>query len=704
MIFGAIGSLGDYEHEFDASCILVVDVKAAFSGKFTSNWIPFSSLLEKFMQIATLRRALFFIGMAACLCFPAMAADRSRIKAEDYVIDAEITPRTHHLAAHAKVKFTALDDISFASFELHNGLHVTKVTDEKGKPLTAERVTQDSSIRISFPNTIAKGTTTTLTFDYEGALASGDDSPVEGLKLAYIGEDAIYLLYPGRWFPVTNYGIDRFTAAINVTVPTGITVVGSGSSTVMKPAAAGKAVSSFSWQKPSFPGTIVAGNFQEQAFGQIKVYFGGSTKQLASTYADTASKELEFFTSLYGAAPGGGTLKIVEIPDDTVPMWWAPEMVVMATRNVTEKVNYRMLADSLGHQWWGATVSPASKDDWWLMDGGSRDAEMRYVQSTAGDQAFEDASRDMAVGALAYDTTPLGSIGKLDTFSPQFQALVTDKGGMIFHMLRWVIGDEAFDKTVKDFMTQFAGRPASVTDFQTIAEKYYGQKLTPFFTQWVDGTGAPEFKMKYTVYRVRKGFRVVGEITQDLDLFRMPLELKIDTDGQTETKRIEVVGTDSAFAIETFGKPRRLVLDPNNWVLKNSGDLRVRVAIRRGQELTAQGNLSEALTELNKALDVNKNSSLAHYRIADIFFLQRNYQSAANEFRESLNGDGDPRWTEVWSHIMLGKIFDTTGQRERAVNEYRQAIQTGDPTQGAMDEARKYLEKPFERERRPSGN
>ncbi len=65
-----------------------------------------------------------------------------------------------------------------------------------------------------------------------------------------------------------------------------------------------------------------------------------------------------------------------------------------------------------------------------------------------------------------------------------------------------------------------------MADFQTIAEKYHGDKLTAFFSQWVDGTGAPEFKMKYTVYRVKKGFRVVGEITQDLDLFRMPLELK----------------------------------------------------------------------------------------------------------------------------------------------------------------------------------
>jgi tetratricopeptide (TPR) repeat protein len=165
-----------------------------------------------------------------------------------------------------------------------------------------------------------------------------------------------------------------------------------------------------------------------------------------------------------------------------------------------------------------------------------------------------------------------------------------------------------------------------------------------------------------------------------------------------------VVGTESAFSIETFGKPRRLVLDPNNWVLKNSPDLKVRVAIRRGQEMTASGDLGSALTEFNKALAVNHNSSLAHYRIAEVFYLQRNYQSAANEYRESLNGDGEPRWTEVWSHLGLGKIFDITGQRERAVGEYRQAIQTGDPTQGALDEARRYLEKPYERERRPSGN
>ena len=656
-----------------------------------------------------LRRAYVVFGLLVSLVLPilvlpAFGAEKSRIKAEDYVIDVEIIPHSHHLTGKARVKFVALDDTNFGSFELNNALRVTKVTEANGRALSAERVSQDNAIRVAFPNGLAKGATGTLTFDYEGTLANADDSPVEGLKLAYVGDDISYLLYPGRWFPVTNYGLDRFSATINVTAPAGITIIGSGSAPASHPAAAGKTIATFSWQKPSFPGTIIAGGFTETAStgGNVKVYTLTNKKPYAATYADTATKQMEYFSGIYGPAPSPN-LKVVQLPDDTVPTWWAPEIAALAARDINEKVNYRLLSDAIAHQWWGVSISPATKDDWWLVDGGARDSEMRYVQFAAGQQAFEEATKDMSVGALAYDTVPLSSIGKLDTFSPEFQALVTDKGGMIFHMLRWVVGDAAFDKSIKEFMAAYGGKPATVADLQGVTEKNHGEKLTAFFSQWVDGTGAPEFKIKYTIFRVKKGFRIVGQISQDLDLFRMPLELKVDTDGQSEMKRIEVVGTSSPFAVETFGKPRRLTLDPNNWVLKNSPDLRVRIAIRRGQELTAQGNLSEALAEFNKALEVNKNSSLAHYRIAEVFYLQRNYQSAANEYRESLSGDGEPKWTEVWSHIGLGKIFDTTGQRERAVNEYRQALQTNDNTQGALDEARKYLGSPFQRDKKQNG-
>jgi len=645
------------------------------------------------------------------MSLPSWAADKTRLRVDDYQIDAELTPHTHKITARAKVKFTALEDLSIATFELHNALRVTKVVDATGKPLSAERVTQDSTIRVALTTPVSKDSSTTLTFEYEGVLDSADDSPVQGLKLAYIGDDTSYLLYAGRWFPVNAYGINRFTATMNITVPAHMIVIGSGKEAPGSAAVAKRPAGAlptktfaFAWDKPSFPGTIVAGIFQEfksdEAGLDLHVFFKPAHQTLGASYANTAVKEFTFYVTLYGAAPST-TLKVVEIPDDTVPAAWAPEIAAISSRAVTEKVNYRLLANTIAHQWWGASVSPASRDDWWLNDGFARYSEARYVEQAAGQAGLEETVKDMSVGALAYDTVPLSSAGKLDVFSPEFQSLVTDKGAMILHMLRWVIGDQKYDQTMRTFASKYAGKSGSLDDFRALAEQNYGQQLVWFFSQWLDSTGAPEFKTKYTIYRLGngKGFRVVGQIAQDLDLFRMPVDLKIDTDGKTENKRIEVVGTNSAFNIETFGKPRRIVVDPDDRVLKNSSEIKLRASIQRGQGLTQQGDLAGALLEFNKALDVNKNSSLAHYRIAEVFFLQRNFQAAANAYRDCLNGDGEPRWTEVWSHIQLGKIFDVTGQRERATNEYRQALQTNDNTQGALDEARKYLQKAFEQQK-----
>jgi tetratricopeptide (TPR) repeat protein len=669
-------------------------------------------------QPRRVRRALmvFLAGALLAMSLPAWAADKMRLRVDDYQIEAELSPHIHKIVARAKVKFTALEDLNVATFELHNGLRVTKVSDTAGKPLSAERVTQDSTVRVQLLTPLPRDASTTLTFEYEGTLDSADDSPVQGLKLAYVSDDTSYLLYAGRWFPVNAYGINRFTATISVSVPAHMLVIGSGKETAGSSALAKKPLPgalptktfTFTWDKPSFPGTIVAGTFQEfksdEAGLDLHVFFKPAHQNLGASYATTAVKEFTYYVTLYGAAPST-TLKVIELPDDTVPSAWAPEIAAIASRAVTDKVNYRLLANTISHQWWGVSVSPASRDDWWLSDGFARYSEARYVEQAAGQAGLEETVKDMSVGALAYDTVPLSSAGKLDLFSPEFQSLVTDKGAMILHMLRWVLGEQKYDKTMREFASKYSGKSATLDDFRALAEQNYGDQLAWFFSQWLDSTGAPEFSTKYTIYRLgnNKGFRVVGQIAQDLDLFRMPVQLKIDTDGKTETKRIEVVGTNSPFTIETFGKPRRIVVDPDDRVLKNSSEIKLRASIQRGQGLTQQGDLAGALLEFNKALDVNKNSSLAHYRIAEVFFLQRNYQAAANAYRECLNGDGEPRWTEVWSHIQLGKIFDVTGQRERATNEYRQALQTNDNTQGALDEARKYLQKAFEQKKTSNG-
>ena len=659
-----------------------------------------------------LSRALYLyliLFLAFIAARPVQAAEKPRLRVDDYQIDAELLPQNHKLTARAVVKITALDDVAVASFQLNNSLRITKLVDAANKPLNPERNTQDSSVRFALNGGLAKNASTTVTFDYEGTLETPDDSPVQGLRLAYVGPDTTYLLYSGFWFPVSGYGINRFTSTISLTVPAHMIAIGSGKQSLTtaspkKNAPANSKTYTFTWDKPSFPGTIIAGAFQEyksdEAGIDLHVFFKPFHQKLGPDYASTAIKAFTYYVTQYGNAPST-TLKIIELPDDTVPSAWAPEMALLSGRAITEKINYRLLANTIAHQWWGVSVSPAAKDDWWINDGFARYSEARYVESAAGEAGLEEMVKDMSVGALAYDTVPLSTTAKLDYFSPEFQSVVTDKGAMILHMLRWLIGEPKYLKTMRDFATKFAGKSASTDDFRALAEQNYGEKLTWFFSQWLDSTGAPEFKTKYTVYRLgnNKGFRVVGQIDQDLDLFRMPVELKIDTDGKSEQKRIEVVGTNSPFTIETFGRPRRIAVDPDNRVLTNSKEIKLRSSILRGQGLIQQGDLAGALGEFNKALEVNKNSSLGHYRIAEVFYLQRNYQAAANAYRECLNGDGDPRWTEVWSHLQLGKIFDTTGQRERAINEYRQALQTNDNTQGALDEARKYMQKPFEREK-----
>src|SRR5208283_2872112 len=141
--------------------------------------------------------------------------------------------------------------------------------------------------------------------------------------------------------------------------------------------------------------------------------------------------------------------------------------------------------------------------------------------------------------------------------------------------------------------------------------------LQGYFSQWLNSTGIPEFTLEYVTYRTRKGFRIVGKIKQPQDTFAMPIQLRIDTEGNPELKTIDVVGTESDFTVETFGRPK-------------SGGIRI-----------------------------DPNSTLANFRMGEAFFAQKNYQASANAFREALATVPEPseKWTEVWGHIYLGKII-----------------------------------------------
>ncbi len=657
------------------------------------------------LQIASEIRLFPAALLAAVLLLaPPLGAQRERpaLNITGYVINAEIDTATHHIAATAQVSFTAPETMELVAFGFHPALKVTKITDESGKLLTGER-SADGAIRVTPAAPFIQGQVNHWTFAYEGVITGNEDGPVEGLKLAAIQEPVTYLLYPARWFPMTGYLTDRFTAEIHIRVPQGMKVFASGALGGSKPVtlASGKPGDQFdfNWDKPGFPGTVIAGRFVgpiTAGSGNVKVYLTISHQQSGNQLAQTAAKEFDFFTGSFGG-PESSHLNVVELPDDTLPAVWAPELAAILGSRVSDKSGIRLLANTIARQWWSSEVSPRTLGDAWITNGMARYGELMYLEDENGKGAMRTALQDVAAGALAYDTIPLSSDARLSPFSPEFQSSTLEKGAMVFHMLRWEIGDKAFLATLKGALSQYTDLGLRTSDFIKVAEAQSQQQLTPFFSQWIDGTGAPQFTDKYAVYRLgnNKGFRTIGEIQQDLDLFRMPVELRVDTDGKTENKKIDVVGTDTQYVVDTFGRPRHISIDPGDWLLKSTPDLSVRIAILKGQQLVAQGDLTGALAEYQRALEANPQSSLASYRIGELLFTQRNYQASVNSYRDSLRGDGEPRWTEVWSHIALGKIFDITGQRDRAVNEYRLAVQTNDNTQGAVNEARQWLQKPY---------
>ena len=634
-----------------------------------------------------------------------MAQDRRaapRIDVQEYAIDAEISPNTGTLEAKTAVRFVPADDnITSATFELNNALNVSRVVDEQGKQISASRNQQDFSVRLNFDAPLPKGKPVTITFFYDGKLTGKEDSPVYGITFAAIRPEVSYLMYPARWFPVSGYTTDRFAANLHVTVPMGFSLLATGFDSHQT--AGDKNVYDVKFEKASFPGSIAVVKGQPakvQSEGvTTALYFHGPEAEMAEPYGQESGKIMSYFTGIFGLPPYAN-LTVVETDEGAPNGYAAPGLVFLSPRGIGKQTNSKLLANQIARQWWEETTSPTTRNHLWLTNGAAAYAEILWTEHSSGAAAMESQLHDVMVEALTIDSVPIIQSARLDDYSPELWALTGSKGASVLNMLRHVVGDEKFFKILKTFIEQNAWKSSSTDDFKKVAETVSGQDLGYFFIQWIESSSAPEFKLEYTVFRTQKGFRVMGKISQDLDTFRMPVDLKIETEGNPEEKRVEVVGTSSEFSVDTFGKPKNVVIDPNSHVLRFSNQLRVAVAIRRGEQFAELSEFADALKEYQKALETARNSSLAHYRIAEVHFLQQTWQAAANEFREVINGDLEPKWTEVWAHINLGKIFDVTGSRDRAVNEYNQAIRTKDNTQGAQEEAAKYLKTPYERTKR----
>jgi hypothetical protein len=660
-------------------------------------------------------------------------------RATHYDIRASLDSGTQAITADAKVEFEASAPSHTIEVELHPNLKVTDLRSTTTKILSYERDGQNPLIlRISLADAVVTGGKVTIEFFYSGPLANDENSPVRGVTLASITKTGAYLLLPARWFPLTSYPANRYTAVYSLEVPQEFAVAGTGATPPALTVVPGKnglpqrLLYVFHADQPEASGTFVAGALQ---FNPTKVegldmpvYTAPSSAATAQDYAQTVTQIEDFFANQWGPLPQPG-LTVAQLPDGTLPSFAAPGLLLVSQRNWTPKPDDHLLANLVASQWWGGQVAPATTSDGWITDGLARYSEALYVEDNANKDSMDRTLEEFAVGALMFeDAAPVAEAARLQPYTEQYRSVVVNKGAMVFHMLRGQMGDDPFRALLKQFYVKYAGHAASDGNFEDMAvaagaaipvpsvtgnapaliignaprtepDASGPLNLRPFFAQWVHSTGVPEFKIDYVVYRTKKGFKIVGKVTQNLDFFHMPMELEVQTEGNPEYKTIEVAGTSSSFVVDTFGrpKPNGVLLDPHDYILKSSSQLRIRAIIARGEDLAQQGKFYDAVRQYQLALDQQKTNALANFRMGEAFFYQRNYAASAQSFRDSLDGDYDPttKWVQVWAHIYLGKIYDISGERARAVSEYGKAKQTGDDTGGAQAEAQRYLAKPY---------
>jgi tetratricopeptide (TPR) repeat protein len=664
--------------------------------------------------------ALLVVALACAA--PPLSAQAPRplgFLATNYDISATLDSTHQSISAIAKIDFRATDVSASVRVELHPNLAVNDVKTADGKSVGFGRDSMNPLyVLVTLPAPVATGGHVTLTFTYAGLLANEENSPVPGVRAAVIGHEDAYLLLPARWFPLTNYPSNRYTATFRLNVPDNFAVAGSGKSSAPTPMASknggegGRLLYTFECKTPAPHGTFVAGNLQlnpKQAEGiDVAVYAPRSDSGNAQGFADDVARAVTVFSDLFGGLQDPA-FTVIQLPDGSLRDFAAPGVLLINRRLWEPKIAERTVARLVAAQWFGDSVLPASSSDVWVTDGLARYCEELYAEQTAGREAGLRTVDEFAVGALMYDeAAPIAQAARLAPYSSDYRSVVQNKGAMVFHMLRGLMGDVAFKTMLHDFATQYAGKTAHIDDLVNLADKdvqaaakpgQVAPNLRGFFVQWLNSTGVPDFTTEFVVYRTPKGFRIVGKIKQPIDTFSMPVELRVDTEGNPETSWVDVLGMESPFIVETFGRPKPggVKVDPNNLVLKGSVSLRARAAIARGEELAEVGNYYAAIQQYQRALSIQPGRPLANFRMGEAFFYQKNYQAAANSFRESLQAVPEPseKWTEVWSNIYLGKIFDLLGQRERAVNQYSKAKQTNDDTGGAQQEAERYLKKPY---------
>ncbi len=235
-----------------------------------------------------------------------------------------------------------------------------------------------------------------------------------------------------------------------------------------------------------------------------------------------------------------------------------------------------VLAHELAHQWFGDLITCASWRHLWLNEGFASYAEALYNERRYGLEHYRRSIRE----AMALAKTGRGPVIKTDTSDIRSlfdQRTVYRKGSAILHMLRHVLGDSLFFRSLRSYTSDPRLRYGVATseDFQAVCERVAGSSLDWFFQQWLYGENYPRYAYTWnatpdtnTHWRVTITIRQTTE-TSHPSFFVMPIDVQLSNTARDTTVTLFNDQNPQTFTARLAFRPERVELDPDEWILRD---------------------------------------------------------------------------------------------------------------------------------------
>ncbi|GAA4404198.1 M1 family aminopeptidase [Nibrella viscosa] len=238
--------------------------------------------------------------------------------------------------------------------------------------------------------------------------------------------------------------------------------------------------------------------------------------------------------------------------------------------------NTSINAHELAHQWFGDKITCRDWNNIWLNEGFASYAEALYQEAIGGRTAYNNYITNFMTSARrATGTLYVQDISNVNNIFSSNRTYA--KGAVVLHMLRGVVGDSTFVRILRTYSAspRVAYGTAVTDDFQTIAEQVYGQKLDYFFKEWVYGENHPTYKVAYSYNGSSAGrhtvqVRLEQAANTNPSSFTMPVQIRVQSLAGDTTVTVFNDQPNQVFTVPAKGQPTAIVLDPNNWILKNT--------------------------------------------------------------------------------------------------------------------------------------